>query len=241
MSPNRRLAAVAGAMYLVSHVTSIGALALYGPALHDPDLMHGGGTEPVLVGALLETVLAVSLIGTAVALFPLVRRAGEAAALAYSALRTLEAAIVLAGVVPMLALVALVRAGEADPRLEGALVAMHDATFLLGPGLVCAVDTAVLAGLLLRSRQVPRAIPVLGLVGAPLLLVVGAAELLGAVPQYSALTAVPAVPVFAWEVSLAVVLLARGLRDQPATSMRSVPITASSSSARADSLPGGAV
>jgi hypothetical protein len=212
MSPNRAHPAAAGALFLLSHVTSIPALALYGPALHSAAFLAGEGADgPVLLGAFLEVLLAAAVVGTAVALFPVVRRGGEGLAIGYVALRTLEAAVILAGVVPMLALVAL-RGTGADAGIGSALAALHDATFLLGPGFVCALDTAVLATLLLRSRQVPRFIPVLGLIGAPLLLLASAAQLFGVVPQYSTLAGLPALPVFAWEVSLAVFLLARGLR-----------------------------
>lgn len=212
MSPIRRSSAAAGALFLLSHVTSVPALALYGPALHSTAFLAGEGADgPVLLGAFLEVLLALSVVGTSVALFPIVRRAGEALAIGYVALRTLEAAVITAGVLPMLALVAL-RGTGVDAGIGAALTALHDSSFLLGPGFVCAADTAVLAMLLLRSRQVPRFIPVLGLIGAPLLLLASTAQLFGVVPQYSAIAGLPALPVFAWEVSLAVFLLVRGVR-----------------------------
>lgn len=130
----------------------------------------------MLLGAFLEVICALGIVGTAVALFPVVKSHSEGGAMGYVGLRTLESGIIAVGVVPLLAVVTLRpdMTGTAGAEttaaltLGNALVEFHNWTRLLGPGLVCGVNTMLLAYLMYRSRLVPRFIPVLGLVGAPL-------------------------------------------------------------------------
>lgn len=120
------------------------------------------------------------------------------------------------GVVPVLA-VGTLRHDLVPPSgavpLGEAMVALHDWTFLVGPSLVCGTNTALLAGLLHRSRLVPRFIPVLGLIGGPLVFASGTAQMFGLIHQISVWAALAAVPVFAWEVCLAVHLITKGVRN----------------------------
>jgi hypothetical protein len=220
-SSPRRLAAAAGTLYLITHVTSIVALALYAPVLDDAGYITGAGADTrVLWAAFLEAVCGVAIVGTAVMLFPIVRRQHEGLALGYAGLRTLEAAIIAAGIIPLLAVVTLRQdlAGAAgtDPAtlttVGSALVAVHDWTFLLGPNLVLGVNTVLMAYLMYRSGLVPRFIGVLGLVGGPLIFVSGTAVLFGLYEQVSVLGMVTALPVFAWEICLAVRLVTKGFR-----------------------------
>ncbi len=71
----RRTARAAGVLYLITFVTSIPALTLYGGVLNDPDYIVGAGPDtPALVGGFLEVVLAFACIGTAVVLYPVLKR-----------------------------------------------------------------------------------------------------------------------------------------------------------------------
>ena len=218
MTRDRRLALIAGALYLLTVVTSIPALALKDPVLADPGVLATPGAATALQwAALLELVLALSCIGTAVALFPVVRRVDEATALGFVAARTLEAAIIVVGILAMLSLVA-VAAGTDDPALSlagapgAALVGLHDWAFLLGPGFIPAVNALLLAPLLLRSGLVPRVIPATGLIGAVLLLVSSTGALFGVVDQVSALSFLAALPIATWEIALGVWLVVKGFR-----------------------------
>jgi len=148
MSHTRRLAFVAGFLYLLTVVTSIPALALKDPVLADPATAAAGATA-LHWAAGLEFVLALACIGTAVALFPVVRRVDEATALGFVGSRTLEASIIVMGVLAMLSVTV------AGPAAE-ALVGMHDWAFLVGPGTLPAVNALLLAPLLLRAGLVPR-------------------------------------------------------------------------------------
>ncbi len=173
MNTRRKLAIAAGVCFLITHVTSVPAAFLYDPILNRPDYVLGSVPDTrVLLGAFLEVICALGIIGTAVALFPVVKRWNEGGALGYVGLRTLEAGIIAVGVVPLLAIVTLRQhlAGTAgtDPAtlvtLGNAFVEFHNWTEVLGQGLVVGVNTVLMAYLMYRSRLVPRFIPVLGLV-----------------------------------------------------------------------------
>ena len=224
MTSTRKTALIAGVCYLVTHVTSVAALVLYAPVLNHPGYIAGAGADArVLVGGWLEVILALAIVGTAVALFPVVRRHNEGLAVGYVGLRTLEAAVIAVGIVSLLAVVTL-RQHEAGAAGTDAapfvavgkgLVAVHDWTFLLGPNFVCAIDTLVLAYLMWRSRLIPRFIAGLGLIGGPLLFASATAVLFGAYKQVSLPGAVAALPVFAWELTLALFLIVKGPRTTP--------------------------
>ena len=202
MSHTRRLAFVAGALYLLTVVTSIPALALKAPVLADPATAATGATA-LQWAATLEMVLALACIGTAVALFPVVRRVDEATALGFVGSRTLEAAIIVMGVLAMLSVTV------AGPAAQ-ALVGMHDWAFLLGPGTLPAVNALLLAPLLLRAGLVPPIIPIVGLIGAPLLLAAAVGILFGVIDQVSAAGFLSAVLIAAWEIALGFWLLLKG-------------------------------
>lgn len=199
----------AGGLYLVTHVTSVAAVLLYGGQSYaaDASLADRG---PVLLGAVCEIVLAVAVVGTAAALFPLIAPRSGAVAAGYLGLRTLEAGVILAGVVAILPVVAR-PATTAGPQLGAAQVhtlrLLHDWTFLIGPGLIVPFHTVLLAWLLLRTQLVPRAIAVVGLVGAVVIGVVNLSVLAGLCDVIP----LAAIPVFLWEISLAVYLLVRGI------------------------------
>lgn len=218
----RKLAIAAGILYLITHVTSVVALILYTPMLNTATYIVGSGPDmPVLLGAFLEVICAFAIVGTAVALFPVVKRWNEGIALGYVGLRTLEAGIIAVGVISLLAVVALRQdlAGAAGTDTASlitagrALVALHNRTFLVGPSFTSGTDTVLMAYLMYRSRLVPRFIPVLGLIGGPLVFVAATAVLFGLVGQYSTPAAITAIPEFAWELSLALWLIIRGFNS----------------------------
>lgn len=216
----QRHARTAGVCYLVTFAASIPAAYYFlTPLLDDPAYVLGPGSDTrVVVGCLLDVVNAIACVGTAVALFPVLRHDHESLALGFVASRLFEAAVIAVGVVSLLAVVTLrddgPSPGVADAELvasQHALVAVRDATFQLGPNLCAAVNALLLGTLLLRSRRVPPVIPAIGLVGAPFLLAAAVATVLGLVEQGSAWFA-GALLVAAWELSLGIYLTTRGLR-----------------------------
>ena len=197
-------ARLAGWLYLATFVPSIPALALKTPAM---DAALTGSIAPgathAHVAALLEIVLALACVGTALALYPVLSRHDGVSALGFIASRVLEAGLVLVGVVALLTVVSL-REG-APNEVISAVVGLHDAAFLIGPGLLPTVNAVLLGGVLYRTRLVPR-------IGAPLLAASAIGTMFGAFDQVSAIAGLAALPIAAWEFSLGCWLAVRGIR-----------------------------
>lgn len=205
MTTPRMLALVTGALYLVTFATSIPALALKRSFLYD-----GGPLTHMHWAVMLEVVLALACLGTAVAFFPIGARFNPALAVGFVASRGLEAAAVLFGAITLLA-IGSARTSGVSPTVDAALIALHDAAFLLGPGLLPAVNALLFGTLLVRARLVPRVIPMIGLIGAPLLLISAGATVLGLLDQVSPLAGLAALPIAVWEFSIGIWLIAKGV------------------------------
>src|SRR2546429_8209350 len=160
MSPIRTTAFAAGALYLLSFV-SIPTLFLYNPLRASNYILGHGSNTGIIVGAILEMIVALAGIGTAVALYPVVKRQNEGVALGFVGTRVLEGSAILAGVACLLSVVTLRQAGAgADALVTGhALVALYDRIFLLSQSFIPAVNALLLGSLLYRSRLVPRVLP----------------------------------------------------------------------------------
>src|ERR1700684_3255812 len=223
MTSTRKTALVAGVFYLITFI-SIPTLALYGPVKNHRDwILSSGGHTGVLVGGVLEVIVALAGIGTAVTLYPVIKRQNEGAALGFVAARALEAGMIFTGVVSLLSLVTLRQdLGGAAGANAAALVttsashvAVYNWTFLLSQSLMPGINALLLGSVMYRSRLVPRIIPVVGLIGAPFLICTVIATLLGGLKLGSPELA--ALPVAAWELSLAVWLVVKGFSPSPIT------------------------
>jgi hypothetical protein len=211
LNSTRRIALVAGVFYLLTFV-SIPTLALYG-SIHDPNYILGPGPDTaVIIGGILEIIVALAGIGTAVALYPVLKKQNEGVALGLVGSRVLEAGTIFAGVAFLLSVVTLRQAGAgADALVTGhALVALYDRIFLIGQSFMPAVNDLLLGFLLYKSRLVPRVLSLIGLVGAVLLVAGDVAVLFGLIGQHDPSTALAAVPVALFEFSLGVWLIAKG-------------------------------
>mgnify|MGYP000963255935 CR=1 FL=1 len=210
----RRSALVGGLLYLVTFAASIPALALLSAVLDGPAFVTGAGAvTPVLGGIVLDLVNAAACIGTAVVLYPVLRRTAPAGAMGFVVSRTMEAAIIAVGVLALLAVVSLRLDGQTGAGatvVAAGLVSLRDWSFLLGPGLMPAVNACLLGTALFRARMVPRAIPLLGLFGAPLQAASVLATVFGVNTQISVWSAVAVIPIFLWELSLGLWLTFRG-------------------------------
>ena len=70
-------------------VTAIGAVALYDPVLNDTGYILGPGDDTgITLGALLEFFLMIGNVGTAVVMFPILKRYSETLSLSYVASRS---------------------------------------------------------------------------------------------------------------------------------------------------------
>lgn len=218
----RRTAFLGGALYVLTFLSSIPAALLTGPAL-DPTYVLGAGVDDrIVLAAVLDIVNILACVGTAVVLYPVVKRQNRTLALGFVATRLIEASVLFTAVLTTLAVVTLRQqaAGDAgvDPgalvAVAGGLIAVHDWAFLLGPGMAVA-NALMLAPLMYRSGLVPRVIPLLGLVGAPLLLVANLLTMFGFNEQVSVLSAIALPGIFFWELSLGVYLMVKGFRPVP--------------------------
>jgi hypothetical protein len=221
----RKTALVAGALYLITFIVGIPPAAfLLGPVLSNPNyIVSAGADTQVLLGAFLDLVNALACIGTAVVLFPVVKRQNEAVALGFVTTRIFEAFVIVIGVMSILAVVTLRQAGAAGADAASlvttgrALVTIRDWTFLLGPSLVPGLNALLLGYLMYRSRLVPRVIPVLGLIGGPLLIASVIGTMFGINDPVSVWSGIAVAPIFVWELSLGIYLVVKGFKPSPVT------------------------
>jgi len=216
--PTRNHARAAGFFYLLTFAASIPALLLIQSSVN-PDLTVASGHDTgLLTSGFLDFVNAMAGIGSAVALYPIVKRQNRAMALGLVMSRMLEAAIIMVGVVSLLAVVTLNQhVAGADPAIGQALVAVRDWTFLFGPGFMAVVNAILLGTLLYKSGLVPRVIPVMGLIGAPLLFTANVTTLLGHNEQVSGISMLATLPIAAWELSVGTWMLVKGFKPSPVT------------------------
>ena len=207
----RKIALTSGIFYLLTFV-SIPTLSLY-TGIHDPNYILGPGPDTkVFIGVLLELIVALTGIGSAVALYPLLKKQNGSVALGLVGARVLEAATIFTGAAFLLAVVTLRQSGVgADGLITAkALVALYDRIFLLGQSLIPAVDDMLLGYLLYKSRLVPRTLALIGLAGVPMLVAGHLSILFGIVGQRDPSTFVFAVLVAVFEFSLGVLLVVKG-------------------------------
>jgi hypothetical protein len=215
---SRKISLTAGVLYLLTFV-SIPTLTLYEP-IHDPGYVIGFGPDtPVIIGGLLEIIVALAGISTAVVLFPLLKKQNESLALGLVATRILEAGTMFVGVAFILSIVSLRQVGGGADALitNRALISLYDRIFLLGQGFIPALNDVLLGFLLFKSRLVPRALASIGILGAPILMVGYIAVLFGFIDRISPLAALSAVPVAVFEFSLGIWLVAKGFNSSEIT------------------------
>src|ERR687893_2533205 len=219
----QRRARIFGVLFAGTFITSIAGLLLYDPVLNDADYILGDGADTrVQLGALCEIFLAITNIGTAVVLWPIVRRQSETLALSYVASRVVESTIIVVGLISLLSVVTLredfTGAGADAGSLTVAgqsLVAIHDWTFLLGPGFCVGVNGLLLGYLFYRSGLVPRQLAMFGLVGGPLIFASSIAILFGAYEQTGGVGFLFAVPEIIFEAGITVYTIWKGFRPSP--------------------------
>jgi Domain of unknown function (DUF4386) len=245
MTSIRKTALVAGVLYLVTFLSSIPAAFLLEPLLTNPNYITSGGADAqVSLAAVLDLVTALAGIGTAVAVFSIVKRQHEGLALGFVTTRMLEAAVLAFGAVTIVSVVTLRQAGAAGGDAGSlvpvgrALVAMRDWTAVIGPGMA-SLNALMFGTLLYRARLVPRGIPLLGIVGAPLFIAFVIGTMLGVTGPGTAFHAIAVAPFFFWELFVGIWMTFRGFNPSapiltaaakdPARSARTGPgITAQS-------------
>jgi hypothetical protein len=220
MDSNRRIALTVGVLFLLTFVTSIAALALYQPVLDDPVgyVADAGSDNRIFFGAFLELLLIIANIGTAVVLFPILRRQDEILALGYVTARIVECVFIAVGILAVLTIVTLgeQRSGTVVGEIAYALAALKDWTFILGPGFIVGIGNGLLLGYLMyQSGLVPRPLAVFGLVGGPLICISGVLVMFGVFDQGGTGQGIATIPEFIWELGLGLWLTFKGFRPSP--------------------------
>ena len=219
MEEDQRNARIFGVLFLITFVTSIPALGLYQPVLDDPAGYIAGGGEDgkIYLGALLELLLIIANVGTAVVVFPILRRQNDVLALGYVTARLVECGFIAAGIVFVLGVVSLRQDSPDAASLAVSLAALKDWTFLLGPGFIVGWGNGLILGYLMySSRLVPRGMAMLGLIGGPLIILSGIGVLFDAWDAGGTVQALATIPEFLWELSLGIYAAVWGFkRDSP--------------------------
>jgi hypothetical protein len=200
--------------------------------LDDPDYIIGAGADTsVLWGAFFELILIIANIGTAVVLYPVVKRQNQILALGYVTARVVECVFIAVGILSLLSVVTLRQEAAAGADAASlvavgeSLVALHDWTRLLGPGFVVGLGNGLMLGYLMyRSALVPRPMAVLGLIGGPLVTGAGVALLFGVFEAGSVWQAIAVIPEFFWELSLGIWLTVKGFNPSVIASERFRPV-----------------
>jgi hypothetical protein len=237
----RALGRWVGLLFLVTYATSIPALLLFGPVLNDVHYVTGAGADTqIRFAALLEFLLIVANIGSAVALYPLVRRRFPVGAAGFVAARIMESAFIGVGILAVLSVVSLRTSGSDAatlPVVARALVAVKDWSFQFGPGFVVPIGNGMLLGwMMYRSGMVPRGLAMLGLVGGPVLFAASTGILFGVVDKSDPLYVIGVAPEFIWELAFGVYLAVTGGRVAGLVDHDAVAAAAANTSARHDAL-----
>jgi hypothetical protein len=219
MTSFRKTALAGGLLYLITFIGSIPAAILVGPVLNDPNyITSAGADQQVAFGLVLELVNALACFGCAVAQYSVVKREHEGLAIGYVTTRMFEAAVITTGVVSLLAVISLrqqgAAAGDAESLLPAgrALAEMRYWAMVIGPNMA-AFNALMLGTALYRARLVPRAIPALGIIGAPILIAFVIGTILGVTGPGTVFQGIAVAPFFIWELVLGLWLTFKGFNE----------------------------
>jgi hypothetical protein len=222
MDNPRTIARVFGWLFVATFVTSIPAyFVFYAPVRGNPALITGAGADPtasVALGAALEVFLIIANVGTAVVIYPILKRQSEIGAISYVSARLVEATFIAIGIISLLTFLLMRQQGTAgsDAGVGEAFVAVYDRAFLVGPGFFAGFANGVVLGYLLyRSGLVPRGMAMLGLIGGPLVMASGIAIMFDVIERGSTVQGIATIPEFFWELSLGIYCIVKGFRPSP--------------------------
>ena len=214
------LARVFGWLFVATFVTSIPAYFIfYAPVRDNPGLITGTGADPtasVALGAVLELFLIIANVGTAVVVYPILKRQSEIGAIGYVSARLVEGIFIAVGIISLLTFLLMRQQATAgtDAALGEAFVAIYDRAFLIGPGFFAGLANGVILGYLMyRSGLVPRGMAILGLIGGPLVMASGIAIMFDVIERGSTLQGIATIPEFFWELSLGIYCIVKGFRS----------------------------
>lgn len=212
MTTSRKISLSAGILYLLTFI-SIPTLSLYNE-IHQADFISSAApSSDVVLGGMLELVMALACIGTALVFYPVLRKQNESLALGFVAARILEATLIFAGVAILLTVLNLRTLGADAQVMSRGLVLLYDRLFLISQSFIPAVNGLLLGSLLYQTRLVPRVLPVIGIIGAFTLVAGDIAVMFGILDQRAPLAGLSAIPIALWEFSLGIYLVVKGFKD----------------------------
>lgn len=212
MTTSRKTSLTAGILYLLTFI-SIPTLSLY-HEIHQPNFVLGSApSNDVVLGGILELVMALACIGTALAFYPVLKKQNEMLALGFVAARILEATLIFAGVASLLTVLNLRTLGAEAQVMSRGLVMLYDRLFLISQSFIPAVNGLLLGSLLYQTRLVPRILPIIGIIGAFTLVAGDVAVLYGVYDQRAPIAGLSAVPIALWEFSLGIYLTFKGFKE----------------------------
>lgn len=211
LDSNRKTSLLAGILYILTFV-SIPTIALYEEVKSTNFLISNSTYSAALIGGILEIIVGLCGIASAVVLFSVLKKQNETMALGLVAARILEAGTIFVGVAFILTIVTLKQEGTGANALVviHTLVTLYHRIFLLGQSFMPAICDLLLGFLLYKSRLVPRVISVVGIAGGPILILGYLVVFFGLAGRLDLLPALSAVPVALFEFSLGIWLIFKG-------------------------------
>jgi hypothetical protein len=219
VAEDQRHGRIFGVLFIITFITSIPAYLLFQSILDDPAgyIAGGGKDNQIFLGVLLELLLIIANVGTAVVLYPIAKRQNQALALGYVAARIIECVFLAAGIIFVLGVVSLRQDSPDAADLAVSLAALKDWTFLFGPGFIVPFGNGLILGYLMyKSGLVPRRMAWLGLIGGPLLLISSTGTLVDWWGTGGTVPGLLVIPEFIWEAFLGIYCAIWGFRrDSP--------------------------
>lgn len=213
MTASRKTSLTAGILYLLTFI-SIPTLSLYHEIHQAHFIISPAPSRDVVLGGMLELVMALACIGTAIVFYPVLKKQNESMALGFVAARILEATLIFAGVSCLYTVLQLRASGAEAEGISHALVLLYDRLFLISQSFIPAINGLLLGTLLYQTRLVPRLLPIIGIIGAFTLLAGDVAVLFGLYDQRAPEIAVTAIPIALWEFSLGIYLVVKGFKHE---------------------------
>ena len=215
---DKKNALTAGVFFIIAAITSIIGLKLYDPVLNNPDYLILGEkyANQIVLGAFFELILVCTAIGSAIMLYPYLKKYNESWAIGYVCFRMLEAVFILIGTISVLALINLSVLYNAEPTnynfktIGAVLQAVHSWTFILGPNFMLGVNTFIYSYVFFKSNLIPKKIALLGMIAAVLIFIAAILEMFGVILQISPSGILLALPIFSYEMTLAILLVVKG-------------------------------
>ncbi len=212
MTASRKTSLTAGILYLLTFI-SIPTLSLY-HEIHQPNfILSSAPASDVVLGGILELLMALACIGTALAFYPVLKKQNGSLALGFVAARVLEATLIFAGVASLLTVLSLRSLGSESQVLARGLVMLYDRLFLISQSFIPAVNALLLGTLLYQTRLVPRILPIIGIIGAFTLVAGDVAVLYSVYDQRAPEIALTVIPIALWEFSLGLYLTFKGFKE----------------------------